>query len=82
MIGNLYEAKWQLEHELSSHGPWDFCISQIPGNVTTWPFADEFPKEDMNALYKTAEERAKSRKPWESDMPGNAISPEPCFERK
>lgn len=82
MIGNIYEARWQLEHTLGNQGQWDFCLSHIPYGRHTWPFADEFPECQMRQLYADAFERAATRTPWETSMPGNEVSAHPCPGKK
>jgi hypothetical protein len=80
MIGNLFEARWQLDNEIGKPGMWDFCLTQIPYEYQTWPFADEFPECEMRKMYDVALERGKSEKPWNIALPGNEFSPHPCIQ--
>jgi hypothetical protein len=78
MIGNLYQAKAQYAPKDPGDPEWEFLITHIPEDTAVWPYADEFPKNQMKKLFEVAAEKAKNAPyPWEG-WPEGGISPITC----
>ena len=78
LIGDLHQAREQWEKMVGGGQPGEFCVSRIPEDVPTWPFADDFPECEMRELYAKAEQKALSAAPWEEAIPIGGPSPLPC----
>ncbi|MFN2376563.1 MAG: hypothetical protein ABR538_08495, partial [Candidatus Binatia bacterium] len=78
LIGDLHQAWEHWQTLLGGAPPGDFCLSRIPDDVVTWPFADEFPECEMRELYAQAEEKARGAAPWDAGVPIGGPSPLPC----
>jgi Patatin-like phospholipase len=78
MVGNLYQAREQYTPKMPGDTRWNFCVTHIPNETEVWPYADTFPKAEMQALFAQAEEKAKSADPWLAELPGGGVSPLPC----
>ena len=78
LIGDLHQAWQHWQTLLGGKPPGEFCLSRIPDDLVTWPFADEFPECEMRDLYAKAKERAQSAAPWDPGIPVGGPSPLPC----
>lgn len=78
LIGDLHKAWEHWQTLFAGAPPGDLCVSRIPDDLATWPFADEFPECEMRELYATAEAKAQGAAPWDPGIPVGGPSPLPC----